>query len=75
MNKLRDILRMWSDRIDSGGEQPRTYPSMVPYLKGFIFVSENWRENRYFDGWTVYQRVWRRMGGKKRSRRPMIMQL
>ena len=44
---------------------------MVPYLKGFIFLSKNWRENRYFDGWTVYQRVWRRMGGKKRSRRPV----
>lgn len=28
MNKLRDILRMWSDRIDSGGEQ-RDYKELL----------------------------------------------
>jgi len=68
-NKLRNILRKWLDRIESGEEEldhkellsdrgflvyvTRTYPAMIPYLKGFHLTIENWRDGRDSDGWKL----------------------
>lgn len=66
-NKLKGILKKWLDRITDGDEKldhkellsdrgflvyvTRTYPAMVPYLKGFHLTIENWRGSRDSEGW------------------------
>jgi hypothetical protein len=37
----------------------RTYPTMVPYLKGIHLTLDSWRENRGSDGWPVDDDGWR----------------
>lgn len=68
-NKLKVIVEKWSERILAGDEQlnhkellsdrgflvyvTRSYPGMVPYLKGFHLTIEMWRGNRDSDGWKL----------------------
>ena len=65
--KLRGILKKWLTLVKSGEEEldhkellsdrgflvyvSKTYPAMVPYLKGFHLTIEMWRDNRDEDGW------------------------
>jgi hypothetical protein len=37
----------------------RTYPTMVPYLKGIHLTLDSWRVNRGLDGWPVDEDGWR----------------
>jgi hypothetical protein len=34
----------------------RTFPVMVPYLKGFHLTMDGWRKNRDSDGWKFCNR-------------------
>lgn len=68
-DKLKSILKKWLTRVERGDEKldhkellsdrgflvyvTRTYPSMVPYLKGFHLTIEHWRGGRDLDGWKL----------------------
>jgi hypothetical protein len=65
--KLKEMLVKWDELLSSGETQlshkelqsdrgflvyvTRTYPAMVPYLKGFHLSIEMWRGGREADGW------------------------
>mmetsp|Transcript_11711 Transcript_11711/g.19385 ORF Transcript_11711/g.19385 Transcript_11711/m.19385 type:complete len:1450 (-) Transcript_11711:1434-5783(-) len=67
--KLRGILKKWLTLIKEGEEKldhkellsdrgflvyvSKTYPAMIPYLKGFHLTIEMWRDNRDRDGWKM----------------------
>jgi hypothetical protein len=67
--KMKGILRKWETALDPPSPQlvhkellpdrgflvyvTRTYPAMVPYLKGFHLTIEMWRGGRDTDGWKV----------------------
>ena len=67
--KLKGILNKWLEKLEKGEEQldhkellsdrgflvyvTRTYPAMVPYLKGFHLTIENWMGNRDSEGWKI----------------------
>ena len=36
----------------------RTYPIMFSYLKGFYNSMNNWRCDRYIDGWKISKTAW-----------------
>lgn len=62
-------MEKWLTRIDQGDKEldhkellkdrgflvyvTRTYPAMVPYLKGFHLTIESWRGGRDEDGWKI----------------------
>lgn len=68
--KLKGILKKWLEKLEKGEEEldhkellsdrgflvyvTRTYPAMVPYLKGFHLTIENWRGNRDSEGWKIH---------------------
>ena len=67
--KMKGILHKWEAALVSPSPQlvhkellsdrgflvyvTRTYPAMVPYLKGFHLTIEMWRGGRDVDGWKV----------------------
>ena len=67
--KLKVMLKKWHEVLSSGERElshkelqsdrgflvyvTRTYPAMVPYLKGFHLTLETWRGGRDFEGWKV----------------------
>ena len=67
--KMREILAKWSARLLETAPKlshkellsdrgflvyvTRTYPAMVPYLKGFHLTIEMWRGGRDADGWKL----------------------
>ena len=68
-DRLRNILKKWLDLMNRGEVNldhkellsdrgflvyvSKTYPAMIPYLKGFHLTIEMWRDNRDQDGWKV----------------------
>lgn len=68
-NKMKDILATWRTRLENGVKMlphaellshrgflvyvTRTYPPMVPYLKGFHLSADMWRGNRDEEGWKL----------------------
>jgi hypothetical protein len=66
---MREILAKWSARLLETAPRlshkellcnwgflvyvTRTYPAMVPYLKGFHLTIEMWRSGRDVDGWIL----------------------
>ena len=66
-SKLKSLLQKWWDRLAAGETKlahkellsdrgflvyvTRTYPAMVPYLKGFHLSAETWRGGRDVDGY------------------------
>ena len=68
-SKLKAILRKWKDALAAPSPQlshkelmsdrgflvyvTRSYPAMVPYLKGFHLTIEMWRGGRDADGWKL----------------------
>jgi hypothetical protein len=67
--KLRHIIEKWLELVTDGAlvlnhkellsdrgfliYVTRSYPGMVPYLKGFHLTIEMWRGNRDEDGWKL----------------------
>lgn len=67
--RLRGILKKWLDLMNTGEANlshkdllsdrgflvyvSKTYPAMIPYLKGFHLTIEMWRGNRDQDGWKM----------------------
>ena len=67
--KFKDILRKWLERLEEGETEldhkellsdrgfcvylTKSYPPMIPYLKGFHLTIEMWRGNRDEDGWKL----------------------
>lgn len=67
--RMKDILSKWLERLERGDSEldhkellsdrgflvylTRSYPAMVPYLKGFHLTIEMWRGDRDEDGWPL----------------------
>ena len=67
--KLKALLKKWSDLLEAGETElahkellsdqgflvyvTRTYPTMVPYLKGFHLTIEMWRGGRTEEGYKL----------------------
>ena len=70
-NKMKEILKKWKKVLDTSHTQlshkellsdrgflvyaTRSYPAMIPYLKGFHLTAEMWRGGRDVDGWKLKQ--------------------
>jgi len=68
-NRMKNILSTWRKRLENGMKMlphsellshrgflvyvTRTYPPMVPYLKGFHLAAEMWRGGRDAEGWRL----------------------
>ena len=68
-DKPKPLLRKWLDRLEAGEVKlthkellsdqgflvyvARTYPSMIPYLKGFHLTIKMWRGGRGTEGWKL----------------------